>query len=110
MGISYGKEKFYSAMYTCVTDQRSLRERLLDAWTSGLYRLTEEDFPPEHWQRFEQMKKAMVFDPAKGDEGRWQASIDKMTEGEIRQWVLEILSLFMVVVAAEAREDALRKP
>jgi hypothetical protein len=109
MGISYGKEKFYSAMYTCMTDQHSFRERLLGAWTSGLYRLTDDDLPPDLRTRFEELKKAMVFEPAKGDEGRWQASIDRMTEGEIRQWLLEILSLFMAVVAFDAREDALHK-
>jgi len=110
MGISYGKEKFFSAMHACVADEHSLRERLLDAWTSGLYRLTEQDLPPKQWKRFEELQKAVVFDPGKGDEGRFRASIDKMKEAEIRQWLLEILSLFTAVVAFEAREEALSKP
>jgi hypothetical protein len=109
MGISYGKEKFYAAMHTCVTDQRSLRERLFDAWTSGLCRLMEEDLTPELWTRFAELRKAMIFDTAKGSEGDWKASADNMTPGEVQQWLNEILSLFTAVVAFEAREDALSK-
>jgi hypothetical protein len=103
MPIGYGKEKLFAAMHTCVAHPGSLQERLLDAWISGLCRLREPNLTPELWKRFAELKKAMGWDHAKGDEGDWKASTDKMTEGEARQWLYEILSLFQAIMTIERR-------
>jgi hypothetical protein len=103
MSIDYGREKLFAAVHTCVAHPGPLQDRLLDAWISGLCRLTEPDFTPELWKRFAELRKAMGFEHAKGDEGNWKASTDKMTEGEVRQWLYEILSLFKAIMAIERR-------
>jgi hypothetical protein len=94
MGLTYGREKLYAALYCCVASKDSLQDRLLNAWSSGLYRLTDKDLPPESWKDLTEMKKAMGWDHAKNDEGDWKASTDNMPDDEARQWIEKILGIF----------------
>jgi hypothetical protein len=103
MPTHYGEEKLFAAMRTCLTDQRSLRERLLDAWTAGLYRLTEQNFPPGQWKKFENLKKAMSSTPAHSGVSTYETSVNSMTEEKAKEWLIEILSLYQAAVVFEAR-------
>jgi hypothetical protein len=86
------------AVESFVADTDSLQNRLCRVYVSHLIKLHEENFTPELWVRFERLKKAVTIYPAKLDEGAVKTSTSKMTNNEARQWIREILSIFVKII------------
>lgn len=94
MGVDYGLEKFFSVLNYSLASTDSVQKRLA-AVASGVRHLKRDSFPDDKtWKRFENFMKGTTLFPAKGIEGRIQATTSQMSDGETRQWLQEALGIF----------------
>lgn len=73
MSKGYVAEKLIIGMETLAASDRPLRERMFDAWISGICRLEESDFTdPDQKERFAELSKAAS--QVEGDKGAFSAT------------------------------------
>jgi hypothetical protein len=93
---NYVREVLWVAIRTIMRSQGSLQERLAGA-ALGLGSLpapVENDLPKEYQEAFESINQDLTKEPAKGSEGRIQATTRKMDDQEAERVAERILSLY----------------
>jgi len=101
MSITYAWQNFYKAVSYCMASENSLQERLAGAYVGDIHVVQARDVTPELWERIEKLTTALTMLPAVGNEGTVRATTSKMTDDEARQWLDEILSIFIEITKLE---------
>jgi hypothetical protein len=105
MSLSYGWEKFYTALSGAISNQDSLQMRLANAYTYHLIRLGSDDVPVEVWTELQKLAQVVTAKAAVGNEGSVVASTSLMSDEEAAKWLEKIVSMFSDVAQAYGIEN-----
>ena len=98
------EEACYRALWSLALDDGDLRARLVAAATYLV--ISWQQWPPEMWQMLQELRT----NPTRADVpvGKLSATVQAMTDAEVRQWAGRILelSITLFVVASDARSQA----
>lgn len=92
--MSYTWEKLYSAVSSMVTSEKTLRERLIDAYSYNINQLNESDFPDDLKETYRLLDKSITAVEAISNEGTIADSVNAMSESEVIEAINTILSLY----------------
>jgi len=104
---SYSWEKMYGAMRS-LAGPRTQKERIVSALSrfDMLEAPRTDTIPPKLRSRFVSFWKTVEFADPVGKEGLWQASVNEMTDEQVRACIEEIISLYDAVTRyQEPQED-----
>lgn len=95
---SYSWEKMSGAMH-CLAGAGTQKERIMTAILvfHTLKAPNNPSIPPELRSRFDTFWKTVEFAKPGGKEGIWQASVDAMTDEQVRACIEEIIGLYDAV-------------
>lgn len=94
MSLDYTWEKLHGAVAGMATSTESLQDRLMGAFLV-FHPLRAEDFPEgELRASFQDIKHALTWRPAQGDEGTVRATTLQMGDQEARDLIEKIVSLY----------------
>jgi hypothetical protein len=96
MRYDYVWEKFHLAVLGLAGSERSLQERLADAYQSYLIHAGHDGVPDEIHGDFERLRTMLTREQAKGDEGVVTASVRVLSEVE----VIHLIDLIVVSMYA----------
>jgi len=91
---SYTWEKFFSALTTLITGNRSIQQRLIDAFVHSLALLRIDDLPNGLREEFIELEEALTSVEPIGDEGRIHATVRAMDDDTASEYALKIFSLY----------------
>ena len=95
MAFDYVWEKFHVATITLASGSSPIQQRLTDAFTGSLIRLSERDFPtPRSKKRFAALLKSATRAKPAGDEGSIAATFNAMSDEECRTIAKEIVGFY----------------
>lgn len=92
--MSYVWEKLYTAVHGLVTSEKSLQERLIDAYIYSVMRLNEDDFPENLKEEYRQFHDDITKVASVGDEGTVRATVNAMGNSEASRMIEKILSMY----------------
>jgi predicted DNA-binding protein len=96
--IGYVWEQLYGATSSLASSPLALRERLLDAVVSRVFKLfhptKEEKLPPEISQRLDSLEQKLT------KHGSIEETIKRMEDREVEEAIEEIIALFSMVARA----------
>lgn len=101
--LSYAHEKYSVAVNIMATSDKTLRERLYDAFVSSAHLAYTEHgglgpaADPETQERLKSFHQRMTSTPAVGDEGTIAATINAMTDEEVQDAARELVEVASVV-------------
>ena len=107
MITAYTCEKLTDAVISLATSAAPLRRRLENAIIAAAM-LDENDFNPEHRDRWSEIRHSLTKEEPVSDEGRFRASISRMSTEEQEEVARCIFNLFVDVDRAFL-EQGLRK-
>jgi hypothetical protein len=90
----YGLQKFYLAVEGAASSEKTLQERVADAFLYNLILIEAVNVPAEVWDRLQKMKAEVTKIPAKGSEGTIVATTSQMSTEEARKCLREIVSMY----------------
>ncbi len=90
--IGYSAEKISDGFGVLITHPGLVRERLLAAWSGGLYGVGA-GLPPELLERWKRVVEECTRIQPTGDEGHYAATINQMQETDAIRIVNEIYSI-----------------
>lgn len=94
MSLGYTWEKLFVAVEGMARSQESLQDRLMGAFLC-FHLLREDDFPKgELRDAFHDIKHALTWRPAQGDEGTVKATTQQMTDQEASELIGKLVSLY----------------
>ena len=85
--LSYGREKYYSAVRFLCLSEVSLHERLIKVFINDLMHITENNLQPALWKRHKEIKNICT------QEGSFADSIPGLGEKEVVRIIEEIVSI-----------------
>ena len=91
---SYTWEKFFSALTTLITGNRSIQQRLIDAFVHSLSLLRIDDLPEGIRGEFIELEEALTSVEPIGDEGRIHATVRAMDDDTAGEYALKIFGLY----------------
>jgi len=93
MSITYGQEKFSTAIHTLATNPGRINERLVAAWIYSLNNLDpDRDLPPQLQADFKAQASEIRSGKPTGVEGTIKAFIDALSEDQAMErasWILQ---------------------
>ncbi len=99
-------DKFYAAV-RALTNDGSVKQRLICAYGDHLEALAEDDVPDAIRARFAALRQAMNAVPATEKETAVQVSVRKMSPADAGRFTLSILAMFAELVRAKATGERL---
>jgi hypothetical protein len=94
MSITYGWEKFQAAV-TRLAGDGAQRQRLVDAVVGSLIHITPvNDLPSELQAEFMQFMSSVTSMDSKGFERNVQATVDRLSDSEVRSAVGRVISIY----------------
>lgn len=91
---NYTGEKVFSALTTLITGNRSIQQRLIDAFVHSLSLLRIDDIPKGLREEFIELEEALTSVEPKGDEGRIHATVREMDEYTASEYAIKIFKLY----------------
>jgi len=104
MSLSYGWEKFFLAVTHAATSEKTLQDRLRNAYVYNLMYVAKENVPLEVWNDLQKLKQAVTAKEAVGDEGSAAASTDVMSDEEAGKWLQKVVGMFSDVAQAHGAD------
>lgn len=92
--LEYTHEKLWAAVLILAEGDGTVQQRLADAYTSQLVRLTRDDFPLDMRDPFIRIENRLTARDPIGDEGRAAATMAVMDEFDARSVVEVIVSMY----------------
>jgi len=98
------EEACYRALWSLALHDGDLRDRLVAAATYVV--ISWQDWPPEMWEMLRELRASLT--QADVPVGRLPATVQAMSDEEVRRWAGRILelSITLFVVASDARSQA----
>ncbi len=98
------EEACYRALWSLALHDGDLRERLVAAAT--YFVISWQDWPPDMWEMLQELRTSLT--QANVPVGRLPATVQEMSDEEVRRWAGRILelSITLFVVASDARSQA----
>ena len=98
------EEACYRALWSLALDDGDLRARLVAAATYLV--ISWQEWPPEMWEMLQELRTSLM--QADVPVGRLPATVQAMSDEEVRRWAGRILelSITLFVVASDARSQA----
>ena len=95
MAYDYAREKFWQAVDTLATSDRSIQERLAGAalYLSRLHR-PDEDLPEDLREEFKALWHELTKEPAVEDEGTINATTRKLTAEQGKALASQVFSIY----------------
>ena len=102
----YAWERLYIAL-RCLAGTGTMKERLVKAWRSGIYKLVDRHFDKKLSAELMTIHEALTSkaDPENG-RGSVTATVGQMTEDEACSWSLRIVDLAVDVTRLNADESS----
>lgn len=105
MSLGYTWEKLYVAVSTLAAGQRSIQERLEDAYISALIRLKADDLPDDLQDDFRKLQDELTNVEPVGNEGSVAVSTRAMNGDRASEIAEQIVSMFTHVARRYPEED-----
>ena len=108
MGLTYADEKLTVTVQILATGNGTLKDRLLDAFTSSFHRVRPDDLPTAEMRRvFIGIREDLSWCEPKGDEGSAAATTRMLDSEEAQRIAGRIFKLFLDVHDAARQGGAL---
>jgi len=92
--LEYTHEKLWATVLILAEGGGTVQQRLADAYTSQLMRLTADDLPFDMRDAFIEIESRLTARDPVSDEGRVQATVAVMDEFDARRVVEAIVSMY----------------
>ena len=108
MSLHYGWEKFFIAVSDAASSEKTLQERLRDAYVYNLMYVREENLPPDVWTELRELHQVITARPAEGDEGTVAATTAVMSDEEASKWLRKVVAWFSEICQAHGADKERR--
>lgn len=110
MSIHNAATKLGVAVDALALPHISLRERLVYAWTQGLFYVDPNDLPDETRREFEELVAEITAKPPSGREGTIHSTLREMDDAQLDNLARRIRGLAHAAELEADRLDSLRRP
>jgi len=92
MGIDYASEKFSFVVLNMAQSQASLKDKIYNAYLQ-IHPVKPEDLPERCEEKYNLLMETLTAQEAIGDEGNLRATLNKMSEQQLKDIIKEIYSI-----------------
>jgi hypothetical protein len=93
----HGWELLYNGTGTLASGKGPIKELLIRAFSFGLLGMLEDELPPDVWQKFSQLMGEVTGEPAVGNEGSIEATVNTLPEDRAAEIASEVFDMFVAV-------------